>query len=98
MTLDEALNESNKIQLSNILMTYCQGNKKAWQVYEDMKNNPDTTVKDYVLALADGLKYGNWPWVEQHSTRELMNDHRFHNTSCPAYAGNEFQCNCGMVK
>lgn len=88
------------IELENILLSYANTINEKLVVTGMSHNNPNVTPKDYILALADGLKYGNWPWVERHSTRGLMNDssHRFHNTSCPAYAGNEFTCDCGMVK
>ena len=93
--------EEQKYHLSSVLKAYCPHSDAHEFIVNTMDNNPEVTPKDYVLALADGLKYGNWPWISQHgdTTRSLMNtSHRFHNTSCPAYAGNEFQCDCGMVK
>ena len=118
------IEEIRKNKLATVLESYAN-NVDEIRIVQAMKENKETTPKDYVLALADGLRFGNWPWIEPqlkktleyrqmsegYTTRSLMNhptpsQEEFikkwtedrHNTSCPAYAGNEFPCDCGMVK
>jgi len=45
--------------LETILMTYAPSSD-AIHIIRNMRK--DSTIKDYVMALADGLLYGNWPW------------------------------------
>ena len=66
--------------LKKVLMSYTSNNFELDFVINMEDNNPDITPKDYVLALADGLKYGNWPWIERHSTRALMNTSKYINS------------------
>lgn len=54
--------EDRKIEaLEEILLSYANTIDEKI-IVTNMANN-NATVKDYVLALADGLKYGNWPWI-----------------------------------
>lgn len=98
MSIHEIQDNINRIKLANVLMSYAinsgLNNQLAIQKVHEMKADK-TPVKDYVLALSDGLRYGNWPWTPQNTTRGLMNQpFKGHYTNCPAYAGNEYPCNC----
>lgn len=56
------LSEDKKIEhLEEILLSYANTIKEKLVVTKMGINN--ASVKDYVLALADGLRYGNWPWT-----------------------------------
>lgn len=46
--------------LEAILLSYCKS-VNDMQIVNRMMTDK-VTPKDYVLALADGLRYGNWPW------------------------------------
>lgn len=60
---DPAREYKNRQELNKILMTYAiYESSKAIKIVEDM-NNEKTSTLDYVLALADGLRFGNWPWT-----------------------------------
>ncbi len=54
--------------IKNVLVSYANeydkenGGYIAIQAVQKMAG--ESTVKDYVMALADGLKYGNWPWTQ----------------------------------
>lgn len=48
-------------KLIEILVSYTSNEAEQDHITVMVQNN--ATVKDYVIALADGLKYGNWPWV-----------------------------------
>jgi hypothetical protein len=50
-------------QLSNIIHSYAPNSNATKLVNQKLDWNRDATIKDYVMALADGLLYGNWPWV-----------------------------------
>ena len=90
--------ENSINDLEGLLIRYADTTDNVTVVLNMRKNN--ATIKDYVLALADGLKYGNWPWIERHSTRGLMNHPQqdTHYIGCPAYAGHEFGvCICARM-
>lgn len=90
MTDDQRIDE-----LENILLSYADTPYHKALVVD--KFGDTATVKDYILALADGLKYGNWPWIERHTTRALMNTQKYHNANCQSTARPEFPCNCDEV-
>lgn len=62
--------------LHNILRSYAneqttEDNKDVINtVCRKMAESDDITPKDYVLALSDGLKYGNWPWTSYNRQAE----------------------------
>ena len=101
------LDSERKNHLHQVLESYIPenndpisiSNDKAIEIMLNMLHDESVTTKDYVLALADGLRYGNWPWTERHTTRALMNFNTLrHFRDCPAYAGNEYPCNCDKSK
>lgn len=55
MTDDERIES-----LEAILLSYCTTVQDCIVVQKMMTDT--VTPKDYVLALSDGLRYGNWPW------------------------------------
>lgn len=89
--------EDNRIRFAqDLLFSYCDSDIATASVVQMHKNN--ASVKDYILALHDGLRYGNWPWIEPTnkftgSTRHLLNMPQ-HKPKCPAYVGNDFPCDC----
>ena len=63
--------EDRKIEaLEEILLSYANTIDEKI-IVTNMANN-NATVKDYVLALADGLKYGNWPWITYNRQTRLL--------------------------
>jgi hypothetical protein len=69
------LTERERIQrLKEVLISHASsydlkhGNYKAIQAVQKMAGH--SSEKDYVYALCDGLKYGNWPWVTHKLTQE----------------------------
>lgn len=46
--------------LEKLLYRYCE-NQDEQLVVAGMRAKK-ATILDYILALSDGLKYGNWPW------------------------------------
>jgi hypothetical protein len=55
----------------DLLFSYCDTDIATEWVVKMHKNN--ASVKDYVMALAEGLKYDNWPWITHSTTRALLN-------------------------
>lgn len=58
----EKQKESNLIAVLRSYAFEADSPSEAFECINKMiKNN--ATSKDYVYALCDGLKYGNWPWI-----------------------------------
>ena len=49
--------------LEEILLSYATTIHEKQLVVQKFPEDT-STVKDYVLALADGLQYGHWPWTD----------------------------------
>jgi hypothetical protein len=65
MTELEKINKYRTDKLVEILRSYAIHQNEFDTINQMRLNN--ASVKDYAYALVDGLKYGNWPWVN-HST------------------------------
>ena len=88
---------TRKERLEQILISYSNTMAER-QTIIDMRGH--SSVKDYVLALADGLKYGNWPWTTyKDTTRSLLNNpiDNMHYIGCPAYGGAFGTCTCSRM-
>jgi hypothetical protein len=66
--MDNLMTDSNtaaeqyrKEKLIEVLKSYTS-TREEYNTIINMVNNK-ATVKDYAYALTDGLKWGNWPWV-----------------------------------
>lgn len=93
---EQLIRRAEDLRLRNaqdLLFSYCDSDFATSKVMEMHKNN--ASVKDYILALADGLRYGNWPWIDFNS-RALMNQ-TMHYIGCPAYTNNGNPCNCARM-
>jgi len=65
--MEDTLNRNNSISkyhLFEALLSYCNTPEES-KLINDMMIN-DSSELDFVLALSDGIRYGNWPWT-QHS-------------------------------
>lgn len=72
---EQLLKRAEDLRLRNamdLLYSYATTDKEIEAVVKMHKNN--ASVKDYILALNDGLRFGNWPWVEPTTSRALMNN------------------------
>jgi hypothetical protein len=58
---DEDFDNARIAKLYDVLYSYTNDFNEA-SVVRKMREDK-ATVKDYIYALADGIKYGNWPWV-----------------------------------
>jgi hypothetical protein len=58
---DEDFDNVRIAKLYDVLYSYTNDFNEA-SVVRKMREDK-ATVKDYIYALADGIKYGNWPWV-----------------------------------
>jgi hypothetical protein len=58
---DEDFDNVRIAKLYDVLYSYTNNIDEA-SVVRKMREDK-ATVKDYIYALADGIKYGNWPWV-----------------------------------
>lgn len=56
--------------LSGILRSYAVLEEQQ-AIIDKMHNDKEITTKDYVMALADGLLYGNWPWIIHSQPKSL---------------------------
>ena len=59
-----------KTALNKILMSYADTPFARELVIKNFITN-EGSVLDYIIALSDGLKYGNWPWVN--NSQRLLN-------------------------
>jgi len=77
MTLDDAV---RKTKLLAVLESYTTESLQLSFVYK-MRNDNNVTPKDCVMALADGLMYGNWPWTNYSNLNIEIKAYpsRFHN-------------------
>lgn len=69
--------EQRKDYLIQIIRGYAYNNHGKEQQLMDVVNTMiknNATVKDYVLALSDGLRYGNWPWTTNSTPKSFRGD------------------------
>jgi hypothetical protein len=52
--------EERRYKLFQVLHSYANTVEQHASV---AKMYPMASELDYIIALADGLKYGNWPWI-----------------------------------
>lgn len=58
------INDNQKCDLlERILRSYCPNDGKSYKFIDKMTLDKNIKPLDFVIALADGLKYGNWPWT-----------------------------------
>ena len=55
------LNYMRVDKLLEVLISYAPDGSENEHINKMVQSNAQP--KDYILALHDGLKYGNWPWV-----------------------------------
>ena len=80
-----------KESLHNILEHYAP-TRNAQEICNAKLNIHAASINDYIIALADGLKYGNWPWVTHYN--KPISHFEMHYIGCPAYNGAFGTCNC----
>jgi len=68
-----------KLALNKILLSYAETPHARELIIKNFITN-EATVKDYVLALADGLLYGNWPWVSYSIMKDMLKDEKISDT------------------
>lgn len=49
--------------LERVLRSYCPNDGYSYKAVDEMARDRKTKAKDYIYAIVDGLKWGNWPWV-----------------------------------
>lgn len=65
--------EIRQENLAEVLLSFTT-TQKEYDITLKMINNPETTTKDYVLALSSGLQYGNWPWTTHSTPKDFKGD------------------------
>lgn len=95
--LNKRLEESRIKNAMDLLFSYAD-TPEAVNVVRAMYKN-EAGVKDYIIALADGILYGNWPWVNHQlkKTLEYKQSEEMHYIECPAYNGLG-TCTCSRLE
>ena len=52
-----------KTALNKVLMSYADTPSARELVIRNFITNEGSVI-DYIIALSDGLRYGNWPWTQ----------------------------------
>lgn len=79
------LDRKDKLEL--ILLSYASNIEQRNVIHNNFRN---ANIKDYVYALCDGLRYGNWPWIQHNQSK----NNEIHYIGCPAYNNIFGSCNC----